>query len=220
MRTDDDAPLVARDTQRNVLFLIFVLLSSSPNPDVFMYDLSSDVLWNDPTISSSSLRLIHQFSSRLFGKWRLSRPKNALSLIVDREERLSSTSGMNHHHSVLSNVTRVSEFVKLNPYPRSVWSIPLFKGRKACVGTRLGQLRVVFHVVILKETLEKSTKHRGSEACMRITLRMIKKERAVVSSTNCPESITNERWAFLSYCEDCIVYVVNMILDVIIFFLI
>jgi len=54
---------------------------------------------------------------------------------------------------------------------------------------------------------------------MRITLRMIKKERVVVSSTNCPESITNERWVFFfSYCEDCIVYVVNMILDVIIFF--
>lgn len=59
-----------------------------------------------------------------------------------------------------------------------------------------------FRVVILKGILGKSIEHHGSEACMRITLQMIKKERAVVSSTNCPESRMNERWAFFYYCED------------------
>lgn len=101
--------------------------------------------------------------------------------------------------TVSSNATHISEFVKRNPYPHSLSGTLLFKGRKACVAARLGQLQVVWYY--FKGILGKSIEHRGSEACMRITLRMIEKERMVVTSTNCLESRTNERWAFF-YCED------------------
>lgn len=71
---------------------------------------------------------------------------------------------------------------------RALFKEPFLKREKLALWLGWGSYGLFF--VIFKRTFGKSIEHRSSEACMRITLRTIEKERTVDSSTNRPE---NER---------------------------
>lgn len=143
MRTDDDAPLVAQSIQRRFLSLIFGLLSSFPNPGHLRSLIHPGV-----TMFQETPFLLPFFLHLIYLPWTCpgNDTYNAIrnALVHHGLRRASLKQKHKCIATVSSNATHISEFVKRNPYPRSLSGTPLFKGREACVAARLGQLRVVF----------------------------------------------------------------------------